>query len=74
MPDPKMLQTAQFLSRWFCQISVWILDLAFNKVNFYLDLDPAYKNHYFGVKRVNFGSLGLPGHFLEVFTSGKRRK
>jgi hypothetical protein len=56
MPYPKMPQTARFLSGRFCQISIRILDPAFNKVNFYLDPDPAYKNRYFGAKRVNFGS------------------
>jgi len=72
MPDPKMPQTTRFLSRRFCQITIWILDPAFNKVNFYLDLDQAYKNHYFskiGTKRVNFGSLAPP-YPSSVFSGG----
>jgi len=68
----KMPQTAQFLSGRFCQISIWILDPAFDKVNFYPDLDQASKNRYFskiGMKRVNFGSLAPPGPSL-VFSEG----
>jgi len=72
MPDPKVPQTARFLSGWFCQISIRILDPAFDKVNFYLDLDQASKNRYFskiGTKRVNFGSLAPPGP-SSVFSEG----
>ena len=71
-----MPQTAWFLSGRFCQISIWILDSAFNKVNFYPDLDQASKNHYFskiGTKRVNFGLLAPPWYSLKVCTLEKSK-
>jgi hypothetical protein len=71
-----MPKTGRFLSSQFCQISIRILDPAFEKANFYPVLDRAYKNCYFskiGTKRVNFGLVGPLRYSLDICTSGKSR-
>ena len=74
MPYPKMPKTGRFLSGRFCQISIRILDPAFENQNFYPVLDRAYKTAIFqkiGTKRVDFGLVGPPRYSLDICTSGK---